>query len=144
MEQLFGDCACVCLDDADGERSRRTTCNPFMQAEVLNQAQCDLNVNVGLCLGHDMIFARHSQAWVTTLEIKDQSTKHELAFLAALKRYRAVEQLRQDLCDQVALESMGGCGSQLVSVQGVRGASEEQLLNMARKEGPLPSRYGLE
>ena len=121
MEQLFGDCACVCLDD-----------------EVRAQAVAYYNEpeSNAVC-----------QAAATTIEASicgHWSRVRELAFLAALKRYRAVEQLRQDLCDQVALESMGGCGSQLVSVQGVRGASEEQLLNMARKEGPLPSRYGLE
>jgi len=53
-----------------------SACNPFMQAEVLNQAETDFNIILGLCLGHDMIFASNSNAWVTTLAVKDQSRTH--------------------------------------------------------------------
>ncbi len=33
-------------------------CNPIAQAELLNQAGSDMNIIVGLCVGHDMLFAR--------------------------------------------------------------------------------------
>ena len=36
-------------------------CNPALQAQVLNEWGSQLNVMVGLCVGHDAIFARHSE-----------------------------------------------------------------------------------
>lgn len=48
-------------------------CNPLGQASVLTAAGCDLNVALGLCVGADCIFARHSEAPVTTLFVKDRS-----------------------------------------------------------------------
>jgi uncharacterized metal-binding protein len=49
------------------------SCNPVVQAEVLNRRRTDLNVIVGLCLGADCIFANESTAPVTTLFVKDRS-----------------------------------------------------------------------
>jgi uncharacterized metal-binding protein len=51
-------------------------CNPIGQARLLNQASTQMNVIVGLCVGHDMLFAKHSQAPVTTLVVKDRVTGH--------------------------------------------------------------------
>jgi uncharacterized metal-binding protein len=51
-------------------------CNPIMQAEVLNREKTELNVMVGLCLGHDILFIKHSQAGVTPLIVKDRVTGH--------------------------------------------------------------------
>lgn len=51
-------------------------CNPVLQAEVLNREQTDLNVVVGLCVGHDSLFNRHSDAPVTTLVVKDRVLGH--------------------------------------------------------------------
>jgi uncharacterized metal-binding protein len=51
-------------------------CNPIAQARLLNQAGTDMNVIVGLCVGHDMLFAKHSTAPVTTLVVKDRVTGH--------------------------------------------------------------------
>jgi uncharacterized metal-binding protein len=51
-------------------------CNPVAQALVLNEAGTDLNLIVGLCLGHDIIFSRHSEAPVTTLVVKDRVLAH--------------------------------------------------------------------
>lgn len=48
------------------------TCNPVLQAEVLNRWGSDLNIVVGLCVGHDSLFYRHSRAPVTTLVAKDR------------------------------------------------------------------------
>ena len=47
-------------------------CNPVFQALVLNARKSDLNVIVGLCVGHDSLFIRHSEAPVTTLIAKDR------------------------------------------------------------------------
>ena len=51
-------------------------CNPIAQAQLLGVAQTDMNVIVGLCVGHDMLFAKHSAAPVTTLVVKDRVTGH--------------------------------------------------------------------
>jgi uncharacterized metal-binding protein len=54
-------------------------CNPITQAEVLNRADCDFNVLLGLCVGHDSLFYRHSEALVTTLVAKDRALGHNPA-----------------------------------------------------------------
>ncbi len=51
-------------------------CNPIAQAEILNCAGTDMNVIIGLCVGHDMLFAKYSKAPVTTLVVKDRVTGH--------------------------------------------------------------------
>jgi uncharacterized metal-binding protein len=51
-------------------------CNPVLQAELLNEAGTDINVIVGLCLGHDMLFTKASKAPVTTLIVKDRLLGH--------------------------------------------------------------------
>jgi len=54
-------------------------CNPIAQARLLNEAQTDMNIIVGLCVGHDMLFAKYSNAPVTTLVVKDRVTGHNPA-----------------------------------------------------------------
>lgn len=54
-------------------------CNPILQARLLNQANTDLNVVVGLCVGHDSLFIKHSDAPVTTLITKDRVLGHNPA-----------------------------------------------------------------
>ena len=49
-------------------------CNPILQARLLNEAKTDLNVVIGLCVGHDSLFYKYSDAYVTTLVIKDRVT----------------------------------------------------------------------
>jgi uncharacterized metal-binding protein len=51
-------------------------CNPIAQARLLNRAGTQMNIIVGLCVGHDMLFAKHSEAPVTTLVVKDRVTGH--------------------------------------------------------------------
>lgn len=54
-------------------------CNPIMQAKVLNSKKTDLNILIGLCVGHDSLFIRHSEAPVTVLIVKDRVTGHNPA-----------------------------------------------------------------
>jgi len=51
-------------------------CNPILQAKVLNEAKTDLNIAIGLCVGHDSLFYKYSDALVTTLVAKDRVTGH--------------------------------------------------------------------
>lgn len=54
-------------------------CNPALQARILNEWGADLNVLVGLCVGHDAIFNRHSEAPVVTFIVKDRVLGHNPA-----------------------------------------------------------------
>jgi uncharacterized metal-binding protein len=54
-------------------------CNPILQAELLNRKKTQLNVIVGLCVGHDTLFIKHSEAPVTTLITKDRVLGHNPA-----------------------------------------------------------------
>jgi len=51
-------------------------CNPVAQARLMNRAGTDMNIIVGLCVGHDMLFSKYSDAPVTTLVVKDRVTGH--------------------------------------------------------------------
>lgn len=81
--EVFSVCCKVCgiekerfdLEKIDESR-KEAMCNPMGQALILNQEKTDLNIICGLCIGHDIIFTRHSQAPVTTLVVKDRVLAH--------------------------------------------------------------------
>ena len=54
-------------------------CNPIGQAMVLNALETELNVVIGLCVGHDSLFYRYSRAPAVTLIAKDRVTGHNPA-----------------------------------------------------------------
>ncbi len=68
---------------ADEEKIRpgqfEAMCNPITQAELLNRCGTDFNVVIGLCVGHDSLFFKHSEALVTTLVAKDRALAHNPA-----------------------------------------------------------------
>jgi uncharacterized metal-binding protein len=66
------------LGDADKVRpgTFETMCNPIGQAELLNRAGTDLNIMLGLCVGHDALFLRHAAAPCTVLAVKDRVLGH--------------------------------------------------------------------
>lgn len=75
-------------------REREASCNPPGQARVLNEAGTDLNLTVGLCVGHDMIFLRRSAAPVTPFVVKDRVLGHNpAACLYSGYHRRALENL---------------------------------------------------
>ncbi|MGD9140107.1 MAG: DUF1847 domain-containing protein [bacterium] len=51
-------------------------CNPAGQAAMLNDKGTDLNLIVGLCIGHDIVFTKVSEAPVSTLVVKDRVLAH--------------------------------------------------------------------
>jgi uncharacterized metal-binding protein len=59
--------------------SYEAICNPILQAKLLNEQKTDLNVIVGLCVGHDSLFIKNSDAPVTTLITKDRVLGHNPA-----------------------------------------------------------------
>ncbi|MEM4592859.1 MAG: DUF1847 domain-containing protein [Sulfolobales archaeon] len=56
--------------------SHESMCNPIVQAELLNSVGTELNVVLGLCVGHDTLFIKYSKAPVTYLAVKDRVTGH--------------------------------------------------------------------
>lgn len=51
-------------------------CNPILQAMIVNDANVDLNITLGLCVGHDSLFFRYAEAPTTVLAVKDRVTGH--------------------------------------------------------------------
>ena len=51
-------------------------CNPILQAKLLEQEGTELNIMIGLCVGHDTLFLQHSAAPVTVLVVKDRVLCH--------------------------------------------------------------------
>ena len=51
-------------------------CNPVYQAKLLNHEKSELNILLGLCVGHDSLFFKYSQAPTTVLAVKDRVTGH--------------------------------------------------------------------
>lgn len=51
-------------------------CNPIGQAKALNRDETDLNLELGLCMGHDILFRKYSEAPVSVFAVKDRVTGH--------------------------------------------------------------------
>lgn len=63
-------------------------CHPIAQAQILNDAQTDFNILLCLCVGHDALFLRHSQALCTVVAAKDRLLGHNpLAALYLSRSY---------------------------------------------------------
>jgi uncharacterized metal-binding protein len=81
--KVYSTCCKVCgidktefdLDKIDKTRDE-IMCNPIAQASFLNKKKTDLNIIIGLCIGHDILFTEHSEAPVTTLAVKDRVLAH--------------------------------------------------------------------
>lgn len=54
-------------------------CNPVLQAKLLNRERTDLNIVVGLCVGHDSLFYKYAEGLTTTMVVKDRVTGHNPA-----------------------------------------------------------------
>lgn len=59
--------------------TREVMCDPIAQAKLLNRAQTQFNICLGLCVGHDSLFYKYCDAPVTTLVAKDRATGHNPA-----------------------------------------------------------------
>ena len=51
-------------------------CSPVAQAKILDEVKTDFNIIFGLCVGHDSLFMRYSDALCTALVTKDRVTGH--------------------------------------------------------------------
>ena len=83
------------INITDAEQVRPGTyepmCNPIGQAILLNEAHTDLNILLGLCVGHDSLFIKHSDAPITVFAVKDRVLCHNplAAIYGADKYYKA-------------------------------------------------------
>lgn len=63
-------------------------CSPIAQAEILNEAGTDFNILLGLCVGHDSLFFKYTDAMTTVFAVKDRVLGHNsLAALYTLDSY---------------------------------------------------------
>ena len=58
------------------ENGGNAMCNPIAQAKLLNEEHTDMNIALGLCVGHDSLFFKYSEAPVTVLAAKDKMLGH--------------------------------------------------------------------
>jgi len=87
--EVFGVCCKVGSIDKesigleDGDKVRpggfEPLCSPVGQAALLARAGTELNVVIGLCVGHDSLFFKHSEAPATVLVAKDRVLGHNPA-----------------------------------------------------------------
>lgn len=78
FEVLAIDCKTGRLPKSDflGEGAVGISCNPLGQAEFLAANGVEMNIVMGLCVGHDMVFSVNSKVPTTTLLVKDRVHKH--------------------------------------------------------------------
>ncbi|HOP50253.1 MAG TPA: DUF1847 domain-containing protein [Ignavibacteriales bacterium] len=60
----------------DDPNAKGIICNPKGQAKYLQEKGTELNIVLGLCHGHDMLFNMYSKVPTTTLVVKDKKHKH--------------------------------------------------------------------
>jgi len=72
------------------DRDFEAICNPIGQAMVLNALNTELNLVVGLCVGHDSLFYRFSRAPVVTLIAMDRVTRHNPDAAIYIRYYQRV------------------------------------------------------
>ena len=54
-------------------------CSPIVQASIFNEEKTEFNILVGLCVGHDSLFFKYSEALTTVLISKDRVLGHNPA-----------------------------------------------------------------
>lgn len=95
--EVFSVCCKICGISKDQlnlkkiiEDKDEVMCNPIFQAKKLAECRTDLNVTVGLCIGHDILFNRHSKAPVTALVVKDRVLAHNPVGAIYTRYYRKI------------------------------------------------------
>jgi uncharacterized metal-binding protein len=63
-------------EKVSGPEKWETMCNPIAQAMIINNAQVDLAIMLGLCIGHDTLFIKYCDVPLTVLAVKDRLLAH--------------------------------------------------------------------
>ena len=105
----------------NGGCGHESMCNPIMQAKTLAANGCDFNIVIGLCVGHDTLFLRHSKVPTTVMIVKDRVLQHNpaAALYGAQSMYSRFKNLKKALridlnCGELSFYSFGmsGCTMQ--------------------------------
>jgi uncharacterized metal-binding protein len=72
------DCKCGKISKKEllGIESTAIVCNPLGQTSFLKENNTELNISMGLCVGHDIVFNSNSSAPVTSLLVKDRANRN--------------------------------------------------------------------
>ena len=65
-----------CEYNIGGPGSLESMCSPITQAEVLNNANVDFAIMMGLCIGHDTLFIKYCRVPMTVIVVKDRVLGH--------------------------------------------------------------------
>ncbi|MFW5656469.1 MAG: DUF1847 domain-containing protein [Cyclobacteriaceae bacterium] len=77
LSVVRANCKLGCMpNDAILPGYKGVSCNPAGQAKALEEGGTEMNVVMGLCLGHDMVFNKNSKVPTSTLIVKDRKLKH--------------------------------------------------------------------
>jgi uncharacterized metal-binding protein len=63
-------------EKVSGPGKWETMCNPIAQAMIINNAQVNLAIMLGLCIGHDTLFIKYCDVPLTVLAVKDRLLAH--------------------------------------------------------------------
>ena len=80
----------------------KNMCNPILQAKILNAKGTQLNVVMGLCVGHDSLFYKYSEALTTTGVTKDRVLGHNpvAALYTAASYYKRLDTAGEETSDR--------------------------------------------
>ncbi len=72
------DCKCgqITKHQMLGCEGKSIMCNPAGQADYLKENNTELNISMGLCVGHDMVFNQKSASPVSNLVVKDRTNNN--------------------------------------------------------------------
>ena len=78
----------------DTQAGEETMCHPVLQAYLLNHFRTELNILLGLCVGHDSLLMQHVRAPCTVLAAKDRLLGHAplTAIHTSTSYYRYLQQ----------------------------------------------------
>lgn len=115
-------------------------CEPAALAALCNDRQTELNVLLGMCVGHDSIFIRQSKAWVTCLVAKDRFLVHNpvgaiygyKAYFSEALRGHHIEQAGQASTD-IGPEQLAAAAKEVTSQGHGRWTRVEETMEFARK-----------
>jgi uncharacterized metal-binding protein len=117
-------------------------CRPGSQARDLAEAGTDLNLLVGMCVGHDAVFTRASSAPVTSLVSRDLRLHHNPAAALYLRRSYLRDALRSERGEAPTAmlrgwddETLEGAASETRASGTERRSRLEEIMDFARRLG---------
>ena len=66
----------ICKHEKVNPEKYEPICNPIAQAEICNNENTEFNIVLGLCVGHDSMFFKNSNAMCTVFAVKDRVLAH--------------------------------------------------------------------